>query len=114
MSAAPVLRLLGRARPVPSVTTLVVLHDLRVELERKRADGPYDEYDGELLEKWRQDLEAQILRVRVDLEVRLDYAPSLRDRFTKALQDELIVTLNAGDVGSPAFERFLSAMEAVQ
>lgn len=119
MSAAPTLRLLTRARPRPSLHSLIVLYDMRVELERKWAEGPYDEYDGELVQKWRDDIRDQITRVQCALFAELE-GPTLRDRLATALRDEVVVHLNGadagppGDIGSPAFERFLSAMQAVR
>ena len=71
MSAAPDLRLIG-AGERPTIQTLRVLWELRLELEKKWASGPWDSWDGRLLEKWIEDVKQAIREAEMDLSVRFD------------------------------------------
>lgn len=102
---------MSRSFDTTTVADLRALHRLEIDLERQYCEGPRSRWDGELLERWRADVRAQIMRVEIVLERQTDEPRTIRDRFAAALRREGVVHLNAGDIGSPTFDRVVEAME---
>lgn len=56
----------------PTINTLRHLWEMRVELETKWVAGPWDSWDGRLLEKWLQDVKRAISDAETDIDARLE------------------------------------------
>lgn len=55
----------------PTIHTLRHLFSLQLEIEKKLRDGPWDRWDGELLERWRAEAEEQVRACSIALEFEL-------------------------------------------
>lgn len=56
----------------PVVSTLRVLYEMRIELEKKLAAGPWDQWDEALLVQWMADVKEQIRAAESALCVKFD------------------------------------------
>lgn len=55
----------------PTINSLRHLWELRLEVERKYANGPWDSWDGRVLEEWLATVKRQISAAETDIEARL-------------------------------------------
>lgn len=55
----------------PTINSLRHLWELRLEVERKYANGPWDSWDGWVLEQWLDIVKRQISAAETDIEARL-------------------------------------------
>lgn len=58
----------------PTISTLRHLFSLKLELQKKIVDGPWDRWDGELLVRWDTEVDDQIRACSIALEVEMEGA----------------------------------------